>query len=65
MMQNKVYETVPSTYASNNIPTLLGSDGNSPNGDYLNDHPVGLTTLWSVAAAPITGIALPATAPSA
>ena len=41
MMQNKVYETVPSTYASNNIPTLLGNDGNGT-GDYLNDHPVGL-----------------------
>jgi len=41
MMKNKVYETVPSTYASNNIPTLLGRDGNTPNGDYLNDHPVG------------------------
>ena len=41
MMKNKVYETVPSTYASNNIPTLLGNDGNSPSGNYLNDHPVG------------------------
>ena len=40
MMKNKVYETVPSTYASNNIPTLLGSDGNT-GADYLNDHPVG------------------------
>lgn len=41
MMKNTVYETVPSTYASNNIPTLLGRDGNTPVGDYLNDHPVG------------------------
>src|SRR5271166_4738798 len=41
MMKNTVYETVPSTYLSNNIPTLLGQDGNTPNGDYLNDHPVG------------------------
>jgi hypothetical protein len=41
MMKNVVYETVPSTYASNNIPTLLGRDGNTPVGDYLNDHPVG------------------------
>ncbi|HZP25187.1 MAG TPA: hypothetical protein VFB04_17220 [Terriglobales bacterium] len=40
MMKNKVYETVPGTYASNNIPTLLGKDGNTQ-GDYLNDHPVG------------------------
>jgi len=41
MMKNHIYESVPSTYASNNIPTLLGNDGN-PKGDYLNDHPVGL-----------------------
>jgi hypothetical protein len=45
MMKNIVYETVPSTYASQNIPTLLGRDGNSPNGDYLNDHPVGLNAV--------------------
>jgi hypothetical protein len=44
MMQNKVYENVPSTYASNNIPTLLGNDGNGT-GDYLNDHPVGLAAI--------------------
>jgi hypothetical protein len=41
MMKNTVYETVPSTYASNNIPTLLGRDGSAANGNYLNDHPVG------------------------
>jgi len=41
MMKNTVYETVPSTYASNNIPTLLGNDKNAVKGDYLNDHPVG------------------------
>ena len=41
MMKNKVYETVPSTYASNNIPTLLGNNGNGQINDYLNDHPVG------------------------
>jgi len=46
MMQNKVYETVPSTYASQNIPTLLGNDGNGL-GDYLNDHPVGLNAAIS------------------
>ncbi len=44
MMQNKIYETVPSTYASNNIPTLLGND-NDGMGDYLNDHPVGLNAV--------------------
>ena len=40
MMQNKVFETLPSTYGTkNNIPTLLGNDGST--GNYLNDHPVG------------------------
>jgi hypothetical protein len=43
MMKNQVYETLPPTYGTANvIPTLLGNDGNSPIGDYLNDHPVGL-----------------------
>ncbi len=43
MMKNKVYETLPPTYGTlNNIPTLLGNDGTSV-GNYLNDHPVGLT----------------------
>jgi hypothetical protein len=46
MMKNKVYETVPSTYASNNIPTLLGRDGNT-GADYKNDHPVGLNAIVS------------------
>jgi hypothetical protein len=46
MMQNRVFETVPGTYASNNIPTLLGNDGNGL-GDYLNDHPVGLSAAIS------------------
>lgn len=41
MMKNNVFETVPSTYASNTIPTELGNDGNTAKGDYLNDHPVG------------------------
>ena len=45
MMKNKVYETVPATYGSSPIPTLLGRDGNSPQGDYLNDHPVGLNAI--------------------
>jgi hypothetical protein len=40
MMRNRVYEVVPSTYASNNIPTLLANDG-STKGNMLNDHPVG------------------------
>ena len=43
MMRNQVYETLPPTYGTKNIiPTLLGKDGNGA-GDYLNDHPVGLT----------------------
>jgi len=46
MMKNKVYETVPSTYASNNIPTLLGNDF-STTGNYLNDHPVGNNAIVS------------------
>ena len=45
MMKNTVYETVPSTYASNNIPTLLGNDKNAVKGDYLNDHPVGANAV--------------------
>jgi len=44
MMKNTVYETVPGTYQSNNIPTLLGRDGNT-GADYLNDHPVGLNAI--------------------
>ena len=47
MMKNQVYETLPSTYGVyNNVPTLLGKDGNSA-GDYLNDHPVGLSAYVS------------------
>jgi cytochrome c553 len=42
-MKNKVYETLPSTYGNSNaIPTLLGNNGSSA-GNYLNDHPVGLS----------------------
>jgi hypothetical protein len=44
MMKNQVYETLPATYASQNVPTLLGNDG-STTGNYLNDHPVGLTAV--------------------
>jgi len=48
MMKNHLYESVPSTYGSSPIPTLLGNDGNSKqgsSGDYLNDHPVGLNAI--------------------
>ncbi len=45
MMKNKVYETLPVTYGTvGSIPTLLGNDGTSV-GNYLNDHPVGLTAV--------------------
>ena len=40
-MLNRVYETLPGTYGSNPIPTLLGNNGAGQVGDYLNDHPVG------------------------
>ncbi len=41
MMKNKVYESLPATYGTNPIPTLLGNNGAGQIGDYLNDHPVG------------------------
>ncbi len=40
-MLNVVYETLPGTYGTNPIPTLLGNNGAGQIGDYLNDHPVG------------------------
>jgi hypothetical protein len=47
MMKNKVYETVPSTYSSNNIPTLIGNSGNGAgNPSYLADHPVGDNAIF-------------------
>jgi hypothetical protein len=47
MMQNIVYEKLPSTYGTaNKIPTLLGAD-NTGTGNYLNDHPVGLNAVMS------------------
>jgi len=47
MMKNKVYETLPATYGTlNSIPTLLGNDGTAV-GNYLNDHPVGLSAAMS------------------
>jgi hypothetical protein len=55
MMQNKVYETLPSTYASQNVPTLLGADGNGNTTGataYLNDHPVGLAATFGCNTAP-------------
>jgi hypothetical protein len=47
MMKNRVYETLPATYGTQNfIPTLLGNDG-STQGNYLNDHPVGLNAIMT------------------
>ena len=43
MMKNRVYEKLPPSYGSaNSIPTLLGSDSSNP-GNYLNEHPAGLS----------------------
>ena len=43
MMKNQVYETLPPSYGTvSKIPTLLGNNGASV-GNYLNEHPVGLT----------------------
>ncbi len=45
MMKNQVYETLPATYGTyNTVPTLLGND-KSTAGNYLNDHPVGITAI--------------------
>jgi hypothetical protein len=42
MMKNQVYETLPASYGKfNNIPTLLGNNGDGA-GSYLATHPVGL-----------------------
>jgi len=42
MMKNILYETVPNTYQSQTIPTLIGNSGNGAgNPSYLADHPVG------------------------
>ena len=47
MMKNKVYETLPATYGgSGTLPTLLGSSGATA-GNYLNDHPMGLSAKVS------------------
>jgi hypothetical protein len=38
---NGKYTTTGPLYGSTPIPTLLGNDGGTTPGDYLNDHPVG------------------------
>jgi len=42
MMQNQVFETLPSTYGPNKIPTLLAAAGSE---GYLATHPVGLNAV--------------------
>ena len=43
MMKNKVYEPLPATYGTmNSVPTLLG-DTVTSSGNYLGEHPVGLS----------------------
>jgi hypothetical protein len=43
MMKNQVYEALPATYGVNNsIPTLIASTGAAA-GNYINEHPVGLS----------------------
>jgi len=45
MMKNAVYEALPGTYGTyNTVPTLLGNDGSTV-GNYVNDHPVGLSAV--------------------
>ncbi|MGB7549551.1 MAG: hypothetical protein WBM14_17575 [Terracidiphilus sp.] len=47
MMKNVVYERLPATYGtSNSIPTLLGGNG-AGTGNYVNEHPVGLSAKVS------------------
>jgi hypothetical protein len=47
MMKNAIYEKLPTTYGTfNNIPTLLGNDGDGA-GNYLANHPVGLNATVS------------------
>jgi formate-dependent nitrite reductase cytochrome c552 subunit len=46
MMKNKLYETLPSTYGSAPVPTLLGTRGGMA-GNYLSDHPMGLSAAVS------------------
>jgi len=49
MMKDKVFETLPPTYGTfNNIPTLLGNNGNGAGANsYLANHPVGLNATVS------------------
>ena len=47
MMKNKIYETLPASFgAGNSIPTLLGGSGTGM-GNFLSEHPVGLSAKLS------------------
>jgi cytochrome c553 len=49
MMQNRVYESLPSSYGTNpTIPTFIGNNGVSGPGapSYLTDHPVGTVATF-------------------
>ncbi len=46
MMKNKVYESLPTSYGSSAIPTLLGK-GVSGASSYLSEHPSGLSAKVS------------------
>lgn len=42
-MKNRVYETLPATYGTNNpIPTLIENSGTSA-GSFMDEHPIGLS----------------------
>ncbi len=48
MMKDAVYETLPPTYGSGTIPTLIGDNGNGAGAaSYITDHPVGLNAIVS------------------
>jgi hypothetical protein len=48
MMQNAVYESLPSTYGRHNtIPTLLDNASGASSTNYLANHPVGLNAAFS------------------
>jgi cytochrome c553 len=51
MMKNAVYETLPSTYGTQTIPTLLNSGSAGGNNVYAASHPVGLNAIFNCGSA--------------
>jgi cytochrome c553 len=45
MMKNKVYESLPATYGTAAVPTLIGNSAMA--GSYLSEHPLGLKAALS------------------